>query len=297
MSAASRGAQVVALWVLGVAVAHCDSPSSCQQCEEWNISQQPFRVYGNTYYVGVHGLASILITSERGHILIDGDLEESAPKIAASIRALGFRVEDIKLILNSHIHYDHAGGIAELQRMSGAAVAASAASAPVLESGQTGPDDPQHGSLPGIPTVSSVRIVKDGETVHMGPLALKAHLTPGHTPGGTSWTWKSCENGRCLQMVYADSLSAISAPGFLFTRSSTYPGVLKDFERSFNTLSKLRCDVLLTPHPEVSDLWSRFERNEHGGGAAAFIDSSACRRYVTRAREQLAKRVASESGQ
>jgi metallo-beta-lactamase class B len=290
-----RAAPLLALLLYGIA--HGASPASCPECAEWNRSQQPFRVYGNTYYVGVHGLSSILVTSDRGHILIDGDLEESAPKIATSIRALGFKVEDIKLILSSHIHYDHVGGIAELQRLSGAAVAASASSAKVFESGQSGSDDPQYGSLPSIPAVSRVRVIKDGETMHVGRLALKAHLTPGHTPGGTSWTWKSCEDGRCVQMVYADSLTAVSAPGFQFTRSTTYPNVLKDFERSFSALSKLRCDVLLTPHPDASELWSRFEKNEHGGGAAAFIDPTACRRYVAHAREQLAKRVASETVQ
>jgi metallo-beta-lactamase class B len=283
--------------LLAVGLAHAASPPTCKDCAQWNLSQQPFRVYGNTYYVGVHGLSSILITSDHGHILIDGDLEESAPKIATSIRALGFKVEDIKLILNSHIHYDHAGGIAELKRMSGAAVAASAASAQVLESGQSGADDPQYGQLPPIAKVSPVKIVKDGETVRVGPLALKAHLTGGHTPGGTTWTWKSCENGRCLQMVYADSLTAVSAADFHFTHNTTYPNVLEDFGKSFATLSKIRCDVLLTPHPDVSDLWSRFEKNEHGGGVEAFIDPTACRRYVTRARAQLDTRVASEKGQ
>jgi metallo-beta-lactamase class B len=293
MSAGMRAAAVVALLLYGTAQAA--TPSTCANCEEWNRSQQPFRVYGNTYYVGVHGLSSILITSDRGHVLIDGDLEDSAPKIAASIRALGFKVEDIKLILNSHVHYDHAGGIAELKRLSGAAVAASASSAKVLESGQPGSDDPQYGILPTIPAVGSARVVKDGETLHVGRLALRAHMTPGHTPGGTTWTWKSCEDGRCVQMVYADSLTAVSAPGFQFAHSTTYPHALKDFEQSFATLNKLRCDVLLTPHPDVSDLWSRFEQNEHGGGAAAFIDPTACRRYVAHAREQLAKRVASET--
>jgi metallo-beta-lactamase class B len=295
MRAGLRAAPLLVLLLSGMAQGA--TPPTCQECAQWNRSQQPFRVYGNTYYVGVHGLSSILITSDHGHILIDGDLEESAPKIAASIRALGFKVEDIKLILNSHVHYDHAGGIAELKRLSGAAVAASAASAKVLESGQIGSDDPQYGSLPSIPAVKPVRVIKDGQTVHVGPLALRAHLTPGHTPGGTSWTWKSCEDGRCVQMVYADSLTAVSAPGFQFTHSTAYPNVLKDFEQSFSTLSKLRCDVLLTPHPEASDLWTRFESNEHGGGAAAFIDPTACGRYVARAREQLAKRVASETAQ
>jgi metallo-beta-lactamase class B len=264
----------------------------CPACEEWNQTQQPFRIYGNTYYVGVHGLSAILIAGDQGHILIDGGTAESAPKIAASIRALGFKVEDVKLLLNSHVHHDHAGGLAELQRLSGAKVAASAPAAAVLESGQLGADDPQHGSLRAIAPLTQLAVVRDGQTVHVGTLTLQAHLTPGHTPGSTSWTWNECEGGRCMHMVYADSLTAVSAQGYLFNR---HPQVVESFERSFRVLEKLPCDVLLTPHPEVSNLWNRLERSEHGGGDAAFIDPSACRRYVENARAGLRKRLEDES--
>jgi metallo-beta-lactamase class B len=207
--------------------------ASCKVCADWNATQAPFRIHGSTYYVGVRGLSSILITSDRGHILIDGDLPESVPKIAASIRALGFRVEDVKLILNSHVHFDHAGGIAGLQRLSGAEVAAGAASAKVLKSGRSGPDDPQFGGVPAIPRVNRVQVIKDGETLRIGPLEVTAHLTPGHTPGGTSWSWKSCEDARCLHIAYVDSLAPVSSDTFLFTRNATYPNVLKDFETEF----------------------------------------------------------------
>jgi metallo-beta-lactamase class B len=273
--------------------AHATAPSSCPKCAALNATQAPFRVYGNTYYVGVRGLSSILITSDRGHVLIDGDLVESAPKIAASIRALGFRVEDVKLILNTHIHYDHAGGIAALQQMSHAQVAASASSAAVLTQGHSGRDDPQYGLALPIPAVAHVRIVKDGETLRVGPLALTAHLTPGHTPGGTSWSWQSCEGARCLNIVYADSLTPISADGFKFTASRDYPQAPADFERSFATLSALACDILVTPHPEVSDLWGRLKSREQGNDDA-LIDADACRRYAERSRKAFEQRVARE---
>jgi len=266
----------------------------CMHCAEWNTTQKPFRVYGNTYYVGVHGLSSILITSDQGHVLIDGDLQESAPKVAASIRQLGFRIQDVKLILNSHVHSDHAGGIAGLQRLSGATVAASPLSARVLREGHSGPDDPQYGSLRNIQPVASVRLVRDGEHLQVGSIDLTAHLTPGHTPGGTTWTWKACENGRCLNMVYADSLRPISADNFRFTHNNTYPNVLTDFEGSFRTLESLPCDILVTPHPEESDLWKRLERRDHGGKADALIDSTACRHLAQAARVRLETRVASE---
>src|SRR6185369_7959505 len=112
---------------------------------EWNIPQKPFKIYGNSYYVGTHGLGSVLIASTAGHVLIDGALPESVPEIVAHIKELGFRVEDIKLIVSSHVHFDHAGGISELQRLSGARVAASPWSAAVLKSGTMGRDDPQFG--------------------------------------------------------------------------------------------------------------------------------------------------------
>jgi metallo-beta-lactamase class B len=163
---------------------------SCKHCAEWNAPQAPFRISGNTYYVGPHGLSSILITSEAGHVLIDGALPESARQIAENIHVLGFRIEDVKLILNSHIHFDHAGGIAELQRRSGAQVLASAWSAAVMTKTGLARDDPQYGLIPPIPLVANVRTFSNGETIHVGPIAVAAHSTPGHTPGGTSWTWK-----------------------------------------------------------------------------------------------------------
>jgi metallo-beta-lactamase class B len=279
------------------ATAGSEAPSTlCKDCAARNATQAPFRIYGNTYYVGVRGLSSILITSDQGHILIDGDLPDSASKIAASIRGLGFRVQDVKLILNSHVHYDHAGGIAELQRLSGAEVAASAASAKVLRSGHSAPDDPQFGQLPAIPRVNRVQVIKDDETLRVGPLEVTAHLTPGHTPGGTSWSWKSCEDARCLDIAYVDSLTPVSSGTFRFTRNATYPNVLKDFGQSFATVSALPCDILLTPHPEASDLWSRLARRDHGE-ANALIDAAACRNLAAAARERLAERVAKEASE
>jgi metallo-beta-lactamase class B len=263
----------------------------CESCGKWNVTQAPFRLYGNAYYVGVQGLSAILITSDAGHILIDGALAESAPKIAASIRELGFRIEDVKVILNSHVHYDHAGGIAELQRLSGAKVMASAPTAAVLKSGAPGADDPQFGALPPIATVASVTVLKDGETVRVGPLALTAHLTPGHTPGGTSWTWQSCENDRCFNFVYADSLTAVAAPDYKFTQ---HPQVLQSFEKSFGTVAALPCDILVTPHPQASDLWTRIGKRDARHSPAALVATDACERYVATAREGLRARVTAE---
>jgi metallo-beta-lactamase class B len=261
----------------------------------WTAPQQPFRIFGNVHYVGTRGLSAILLTSSAGHILLDGAITSSAAMVMDNIRAAGFKVEDIRLIVNSHPHYDHAGGIAAIQRASGARVAALAASARVLERGSSGTDDPQYGVVPPMEPVPRVDVVRDGETLHVGPLAVTARATGGHTPGSTSWTWRSCEADRCLDFVYADSLTAVSAEGFLFTRSKEYPTVIAEFEKTFATLSTVPCDVLLTPHPEASDLWGRLAKRGQGAVPDPLVDSTACRRYAENGRNGLTRRITREN--
>ena len=268
--------------------------TSCPNCVTLNKAQPPFRIFGSTYYVGTHGLSSILITSPAGHVLIDGDLPESAGRIAGNIRLLGFRIEDVRLIVNSHVHFDHAGGIADLQRRSGARVVASKWSAEVLRKGGVGKGDPQYGTLQPIAAVKNVSTFDDGKGLHIGEITITPHLTPGHTPGGTSWTWKACEGSVCYEMVYADSLNPISAPGFRFTNSFDYPHSIEDFEKSFAFFDATPCDVLITPHPEVSGFWDRLALREKGVKPDPFIDSGACHKLADGAREKLRQRLADE---
>ena len=265
----------------------------CPSCAEWNAPHKGFRLFGNAWYVGTNGLASVLLTSNGGHILLDGGLPESAPLIAANVQALGFRMEDVKLIVNSHDHFDHAGGIAALQKLSGARVAATASSAKVLQSGESGPDDPQFGLGIRFPGVSKVEVVTDGQKLRVGNVEITAHATGGHTPGGTSWSWKSCEGSRCLDMVYADSQTPISADNFYFTRNTTYPNALADFRKGFATLESVRCDILITPHPDASQLWTRLAARD-AGNANALVDAMACQRYAASARKRLDARIATE---
>jgi metallo-beta-lactamase class B len=270
--------------------------SSCDNCPEWNKPQQPFRVYGNTYYVGPRGLTSILLTSKAGHVLIDGALPESVPQVVANIRSLGFRIEDVKLIVNSHVHFDHGGGISELQRLSGAEVAASPWSAGVLTKSGVGRGDPQFGSLVPVALVPRATTLRDGQTLRVGDIKLTAHFTPGHTPGGTSWTWKSCEGRRCLNLVYSDSLTAVSADGFRFSDSCEYPTAVQDFEKSFAFLRAAPCDILLTSHPDASGLWQRLEGRGSGVRPDPMISPNACKELAERANEQLRRRLESEKG-
>jgi metallo-beta-lactamase class B len=273
-----------------------DPPIRCDACDAWNASEPPFRVFGNTYSVGTAGLGAVLVTSPKGHVLLDGGLPQSAERIDASIRALGFKTEDVKLILNSHAHYDHAGGIAALQRASGAQVAASAKGAQAIESGGPTPDDPQHHQQEGrYPPAKPVRVVADGEVLRVGDLAITAHLTPGHTPGATTWTWRSCEGERCLDVVYADSLNPVSLPGFRFTGDAKRPSIVASFERSLDIVAALPCDILLAPHPRQSPLYDELKGRGTSADAAPVTDRNACRAYAEAARQRLKKRIAEET--
>jgi len=262
----------------------------------WYQEQAPFRIFGNTYYVGTRGLSAILITSDAGHVLIDGTLPDTASLVAKSIRALGFRVEDIELIVNSHTHSDHAGGIAELQRLSGASVAASAEAARAMERGRGERNDPQYELGDTIPPIDKVRVVRDRETLRVGKTEITVHYTPGHTPGGTSWTWTSCEGERCAKMVYADSVTAVSDDSFKFSGDARYPSILADFENTLRTIESLPCDILIAPHPEAVDLWSRLARRE-AGSKDGFMDRGACKAYAQAGRQRLHARVEREKAQ
>jgi metallo-beta-lactamase class B len=271
-------------------VAHAEPPKGIAH-SQWNAPQKPFRIYGNTWYVGPHGLSSILLDTGQGLALFDGDLPESAAQIEAHIRELGFRVREVKWILNSHAHGDHAGGIVALQAASGAQVFASAAGARELELGGAYRADPQYGSAPQYAPVKNVHVVRDGETLQLGRVAVTAHYTPGHTPGSTSWTWTSCEGRHCLRIAYADSLSAIAAPAYRFI---DHPAYVADFRKAIATVAALPCDILLTPHPDASDFWEKVARRRSPTDATPLVNPQACRDYAATAEKNLDARLAKE---
>jgi metallo-beta-lactamase class B len=282
------------LLTVSLPVAGNNDSADCGICKQWNVEQKPFNVHGNTYYVGTTELSAMLITGKNGHILLDGALPQSAPLIAASIRELGFKVEDIKLILNSHEHFDHAGGLAALQRMSDAQVAASPAAAAALERGTVGKDDPQYSAsdLEKLPKIRGVRVIKDGETLRVGDLAVTAHFTPGHTPGSTSWTWRSCEEAKCVNVVYADSINPVSKNGFYFTGNGQQPDRSAAFKRSIDKLAALPCDIIISVHPGFTDTLDKLARRTPDNNT--FIDAGSCRAYVEFGYDELAKRIARE---
>lgn len=274
-----------------------DAPKNCRQCTEWNQPQAPFVLYGRSWYVGTKGLSAVLIDSGEGLVLLDGALAESAPLIAANIQKLGFRLEQIKYIGVSHAHFDHVGGVAALARASGAQVIASARNAEVLAAGTAPQDDPQAAfgdKANGFPKVDKVKILRDGETLRLGRLALTLHYTPGHAPGASSWSWQDCEGEQCLELVYADSLNAVSDEVYRFGGADGNGGIAASFQRSIDSVARLPCDILVAVHPGQAQLDDKLARRAAGAKPDPFIDSTACRRYAEAAREKLAARLQQE---
>lgn len=258
----------------------------CKGKDGWNDKAPPAPVFGNVYMVGTCGITVLLITSETGHILIDGATEESSAAIADNIVKLGFKPTDVKYLLSSHEHMDHVGGLAGLKRITGAQMIARAEAKASLETGQYHADDPQKGIMPPFPGIKVDYVVNGGEMIELGPLRLTALATPGHSPGGTSWTWKSCEADTCLQFVYADSLGAVSADDYKFR---DHPEYVLMFQATIEKIASLApCDVLITPHPSQSHFFERLMASK------TLVNRNGCRNYANYAREKLATRLAKE---
>ncbi len=254
----------------------------------------PFRIAGNVYYVGASDMASYLIVTARGHILLDGGFVETAPQIRDNVARLGFRLSDVKILLNSHAHSDHAGGLAQLKAWSGARLLASPGDAPLLAAGGHG--DPGFGDTLLFPPVRTDHLLHDGEAVTLGGTTLVAHLTPGHTRGCTTWTTKVTEEGRSLDVVFVCSSSVL--PGYRLTgrpgRPPTYPGIAEDYARAFATLAALPCDVFLGSHASFFDGEAKARRLREGARPNPFIDPQGYRAYVAAAEAAYRQRLAAE---
>lgn len=263
--------------------------AAAQDQAAMNQPHQPFQIYGNTYYVGTAGLASVLVTSEYGHVLVDTGLPESAPLIAGNIQALGFELDDVKAIVVSHAHVSHAGGAAELQRLTGAQIYALRPAEEVLRTGKLPKDDPQAAAKsPAIPTVERIWVATDGQLLGVGGIRLRVHATPGHSPGGATWAWEACEGSSCLDFVYADELTPVAAGRYKFKGNKQ---ALDGFEQSFKLLEGMPCQLLLTPHPDAATLARLQQAN---GDAAALTDENACRNYAQQGRQALQAKLAGE---
>jgi metallo-beta-lactamase class B len=199
------------------------------------------------------------------------------------MKARGVAPQDLRLILLSHAHADHAGPVAELKRRSGAHVVANAESAVLLARG--GSDDLHFGDGITYPPANADRIVMDGEVVEVGGIEFTAHFMPGHTPGSTAWTWTDTREGKPVRIAYADSLSA---PGYQLKGNPRYPRLVEDYKRSFATVRALPCDVLLTPHPGASN-W------DYAAGARAGAKALTCKAYADAAEQKFDAQLAKET--
>src|SRR6266496_1100051 len=254
----------------------CVSGTPIQQLpgEESNQPFKPFRIIGNIHYVGTNHLACYLITTSAGHILIDTGLAESQRLVRDNIAALGFRLEDIKIILSGHAHYDHVGGHAEMKKDTSAKVYASAGDAALLESGGAVAFFP----LKPFEPVKVDHVVKDGEAVRLGDVTLTAHLTPGHTEGNTTWTMVATEKGKTYNVVFAGSMS-INA-GVHLVNFAPWPNIAEVYLKSFQILKGLRCDVFLGPHARFFNMAAKVQRMNDDPNSNPFIDPKGYRNYI-----------------
>jgi metallo-beta-lactamase class B len=257
---------------------------------------QPFpayRVMGNIYYVGASDITSYLITTPAGHILINSGYEDTPPIIRDGILKLGFKLQDVKIILNGQAHFDHVAGQAEMQRLTGAKVYSSERDAKVIESG--GKADPRWGREFTSPLVKVDHIVRDLEEVTLGGVTLVAHMTPGHSIGCTTWSLRVSEGGKVYDVVVVGGTTI--NPGVELVRHPTYPGIADDYAKAFRVLRALKCDVFLGAHGGYYGMAEKYQKMKGGAETNPFIDPDGYRAFVDRAEKVYLEQLARERGE
>jgi metallo-beta-lactamase class B len=250
---------------------------------------EPFRIAGNIYYVGSSDLTSYLIVTPKGNILIDSGMKEMVPQVKANIAKLGFRLEDTKIILNSHAHFDHAGGIAELRRLTNARFLASELDVPLLKRG--GLDDPNFADrFPFEPTPPD-GVLQNREKVQLGGTELTANITSGHTKGCTTWTTTVEEAKRKLNVIFVCS---VSAPGYKLVDNEKYPDIEADFRKSFEWFAKAKVDIFLASHAGSFDLETKSARSQIGAIVNPFIDPQGYKAFIDSNEKAFLERLKSQ---
>lgn len=244
----------------------------------------PFHIIGNIYYVGASDITSYLIVTPAGDILLDGGFVETAPQIEANIQKLGFKLADVKFVLNSHAHLDHAGGIAEIKRVTGAKFVAMDGDVPALTAGTA------------FPTATPDRVIHDGDTVTLGGMTMTAHLTPGHTRGCTTWTTVVQDSANKYNVVFVGSATVLPMYRLIdhAGASATYPGIEQDYEKTFRVLRLLPCDVFLAAHGSMYSLMDKRAVMSGNQGQNPFIDPWGYQAYILRAETAFQKELQSE---
>jgi metallo-beta-lactamase class B len=271
----------LALWLFLLAAIAAPAQTA-EQLHEMNQPFAPFHIIGNIYYVGASDVTSYLIRTPDGDILLDGGFAQTAPQIEANVKTLGFKLSNVRVLLNSHAHSDHAGGLAELKKRSGAKLVAMDGDAQELENGGRGDFFFGDGFL--FPAVTPDRVIHDGDTVSLGGTTLTAHLTPGHTRGCTTWTMTASEAGRDCHVVFVCSASVldgyrlIDLPG----KPASYLGIAKDYERAFQVWKALPCEVFLGAHGQFFKLSEKRAAMKKGAAVNPFIDPPGYQEYVLR---------------
>jgi len=243
----------------------------------WNQPVEPFKIIGNIYYVGASEIASFLIATPQGHILIDGGFEETAPQILANIKKLGFKPGEVKYLLNSQSHSDHAGGFAELKRATDAKLAIMEQDKAEVEAGGRG--DFAWGDTMLFPAVKVDRTLHDGDALALGGASLKALRTPGHTKGCTTWTTTATENDKPYNVVWVCSTTA---PGYKLVGNTQYPNIVQDYRRTFEILKKLPCDVFLASHGNFFNLEEKSKQIRADAARNPFIDPDGYQQFLER---------------
>ena len=259
---------------------------------EWTESFPPFHIAGNLYYVGSKGLANYLVVTPHGNILINSDLEANVPLIEASIEKLGFKFKDTKILLISHAHWDHDAGSAKIKQLTGARYMVMDADVPVVESG--GKLDFQYGSTPGFlyPPAKVERVLHDGDEVQLGGTVLVAHLTPGHTKGCTTWTMKATEGDKTYNVVIVGSPNVNQ--GYQLVHNDKYPQIAADYQRMFEVLQSLPCDIFLGAHGAYFGLEEKYARMKDGG-ANSFVDPGGYKEFVAQKEQDFRTELAKQT--
>lgn len=277
--------------LLCLAAFACATPA--QDPPDWTEPFPPFRIAGNLYYVGTRGLASYLITTPQGNILINSDVEADVPLIQASIEKLGFHFKDTKILLISHAHWDHDAGSAKIKELTGAKYMVMDGDVSVVESG--GKTDFNYGNRPELfyRPAKVDRVLHDGDEVRLGNTVLVAHLTAGHTKGCTTWTMKVTDGGKTYDAVIVGSPNV--NPGYKLVHNEQYPQIAEDYERMWRTLKSLPCDLFLGAHGGYFDMEEKYKRLK-AGTENPFVDRDGYRKFIAEAeqdfRAELAKQQA-----
>ena len=257
-----------------VILGFCWSGLASHGQSDWHEPFPPHRIADNLYYVGSRGLASYLVTSEEGHILINSSFERTVPMIRASIEKLGFKVGDVKILLSSHAHSDHVEGLGLMKEVTGAKVFVMEGDDEVIRKGGEGQYLYEERWRP----CKVDRVLKDGEEVRLGNAKLLAHLTPGHTRGCTTWTMTAMDTGKPRRVVIIGSPNVNE--GFKLVNNMEYLEISKDYARTFQVLKSLPCDIFLGAHGSYYGMEGKYAKIKTVGAENPFVDPEGYRAYV-----------------